>query len=349
MDQELNCDFYFGDKVESPIKLMDYTILNGYKKTVRNKKVPGTGFIWQSGIWKLAFKPYKHYILSSSSGYLANWILAILAIILGKKVYSWTHGIKGNNTPIRMFMEKNFYRLCHKVFLYGNQGKTSMVQAGFPPEKLVLIYNSLDFEKQLRIRQNLKPSKIFLDHFGNDLPVVLYIGRIQKSKKVDLLIEALKVSNGQNKPYNLVIVGKDVENNDIPQLVEKYGLDTHVWFYGPCYDEEEIGPLLYNSDVCVSPGLIGLTAIHSLTYGTPVITSDDFLSHGPEFEAIEDDVTGSFFKEGNVGDLCSKLSKWINLSQEEREKTRLNAYKTIEDKYNAAFQIKTIKETLNLG
>ncbi|MFH6604957.1 glycosyltransferase [Maribacter algicola] len=310
--------------------------------------MPGTGFIWQKGIWKLAFKPYKHYILSSSSGYLANWILALFAIIQGKKVYSWTHGIKGNNTRVRMFMEKNFYKLCHKVFLYGNQGKENMIQAGFSPDKLVLVYNSLDYEKQLAVRQTLKPSQIFMDHFGNDLPVILYIGRIQKSKKVDLLIEALKNSNAQKKFYNLVIVGKDVENNDIPKLVEKYGLNSQVWFYGPCYDEEEIGPLLYNSDACVSPGLIGLTAIHSLTYGTPVITSNDFISHGPEFEAIEEGVTGSFFEEGNVENLCLKLSEWTNLSQKEREKSRLNAYRIIEEKYNAASQIKTIKETLAL-
>ena len=34
MNQELNCEFYFGNQVDSPILKMDVSKLPGYKKTI---------------------------------------------------------------------------------------------------------------------------------------------------------------------------------------------------------------------------------------------------------------------------------------------------------------------------
>ena len=42
-------------------------------------------------------------------------------------------------------------------------------------------------------------------------------------------------------------------------------------FQGAVFDESN-SELIYHSDLCVSPGNVGLTAIHSLTYGVPVAT-----------------------------------------------------------------------------
>ncbi len=344
MDSELKCDFYFGDSIGAPIKLMDYTLLRGYRRTLRNVKIPKTGFDWQIGAWRLIFKPYKHYIITGSPATLSNWLLALMAILLRKKVYGWTHGLKGNETKAGKFIARNFYHLCHKVLLYGEFSKNMMIKERFKAEKLIPIYNSLDYDKQIVIRKKLKPTDIFKTYFKNDHPVLIYIGRIQKSKKVDLLVHSLKMLRERQIVCNLVIIGEDIDSNDIPNLVKEYDLTENVWFYGPCYDENEIGKLLFNSDVCISPGLVGLTAIHALTYGTPVITSDDFSNHGPEFEAIESDVTGDFFRKEDLDDLCAKIISWINLSSEKRELVRLNAYDEIDKKYNVHYQIQVLKK-----
>jgi len=347
MDERLKCDFYFGDKVDTPIKVMDYNSLKGYKKTLKNIKIPMTGFEWLKGSWQLIFKPYKHYIITGTPGSLSNWLLAILALFAGKKVYAWTHGMKGNTKPFGKFVEKNFYRLCDKILLYGDFSKNIMIKEGFNTEKLIPIYNSLDYEKQLGIRETISKSNIYHDYFKNDHPILIYIGRIQKSKKLDLLVQALKKLKDKGINGNLVIIGQDVDGNDIPNLVEKLKLEKNVWFYGPCYEEEKIGELLFNSDVCITPGLIGLTAIHSLSYGTPVITSDNFSKHGPEFEAVKADVNGAFFKTDDLNDLCSKITDWINLDEIQREKVRIAAYKVIDEKFNPFFQVETLKTLIS--
>ncbi len=347
MDKELQCDFYFGDKVDAAIELMDYQSLKGFKKIVKNIRIPYSGFEWQKGIWQLVFKPYKHYIITGTPGLLSNWLLALLAILLGKKVYAWTHGMKGNSSVAGKFIEKNFYRLCHKILLYGEFSRKVMLKEGFGQDKLVLIYNSLDYDKQLIIREKLKPSMVFMNYFENNDPVLIYIGRIQKSKKLNLLVEAQKKLYEQNISCNLTLIGADVENNDIPELVSKLGLKNKVWYYGPCYDENRIGELLFNASVCVSPGPVGLTSLHALTFGCPVITNDEFKSQMPEHEAIITNKNGGFFKKDDLDSLVNTIKNWINLSTESRQLVRNNAYEIIDEKYNPHRQVSILKKVLN--
>lgn len=347
MDKELGCDFFFGDTLNNKIKTIDYNILQGFKKEVRNKNLRFYGYKWQKGVWQLIFKRYTHYIITGDPSVLSSWVLLILAKLTGKKVFAWTHGLKKPVENKGDYIKKTFYRLCHKILLYGDYSKNIMLKEGFKSDKLIPIYNSLDYQKQLSIRKNISNSNQYQGYFGNQSPVLIYIGRIQKSKKLDLLVEAVKALKNDNTNCNLVIIGEDVDGNDIPKLVKDYNLEKNVWFYGPCYDEEKIGQLLYDSDVCITPGLIGLTAIHSLTYGTPVITNDSFSSHGPEFEAITTGVTGDFFKTDNVENLCSKIIKWINLDNEERLQVRQESYRIIDERYNPFYQVKIIKELIS--
>ena len=87
---------------------------------------------------------------------------------------------------------------------------------------------------------------------------------------------------------------------------DRPALNQNVCFFGPCYDEFEIGMLIYNAALCVSPGNVGLTAIHSLSYGTPVISHNDFKHQMPEFEAIVPGETGAFFIANDLNSLEPK-------------------------------------------
>ena len=346
MDKELHCDFYFGDKVATHIKLMDYKRLHGYKRTLRNIYLGKSGSLWQVGAWPLIFMPYKYYIITGSPRILSHWILLVLAKLTGKKVYAWSHGIRSTTGSMKDRFNKFFYRLCDKILLYGTFSKNIMIQEGIKKEKLIPIYNSLNYPHQLEVRNNLSVSPIYKEYFKNDNPVIIYIGRIQRSKKLGLLVKALSNLWEENVPCNLVFVGADVENNDIPKLVEESDMTTEVWFYGPCYDEEKIGELLFNADVCVSPGPVGLTVLHALTYGCPMISNDDFNNQMPEFEAIRPGKNGDLFENDNLDSLVKTIKKWINLDAQKRNKVRQESYSVIDEKYNLFYQIKILKQLI---
>lgn len=60
--------------------------------------------------------------------------------------------------------------------------------------------------------------------------------------------------------------------------------------------------------MCVCPAAVGLTAIHALSYGCPVISNDNVETQMPEFESIVEGETGSLFKENDIEDLVEKLN-----------------------------------------
>jgi glycosyltransferase involved in cell wall biosynthesis len=143
---------------------------------------------------------------------------------------------------------------------------------------------------------------------------------------------------------NALIVGNGEEKVMLMDEAARLGVDERVWFYGDCYDEELISELLFNADVCISPGNVGLTAIHSLTYGCPVITHDDFAYQGPEFEVILEGNTGAFFKKENIKSLVSVTERWLCDSFNKRNRIRQQCYDVIDAKWNPNNQIKILKK-----
>jgi len=345
MDSELKCDFFIGDRINLPIKLMDYHELSGFKKTLKNLTLISK-FYWQEDALRLVFKPYKKYIIIGEPYCISTWLILFFAIITGKKTFLWTHGWYGNETIIKRIIKKIFFELSTKVLLYGDYAKDLMIKEGFSPKKLIPIYNSLDYKDQRKIRENLSVTGIYQNYFKNHFPVLLYIGRIQRNKKLDLLIEAMSILFNRGVSCNLIIIGEEAEKTNLSMLVDKFKLGKFVWFYGSCYDENSLGELIYNANLCVVPGDVGLTVMHSFVYGTPIITHNNFAKHGPEFEAITEGITGAFFKEDSLYDLCDKISNWITISADKRENIRLECYNIINEKYNPYKQIKILKNTL---
>jgi len=348
MDKELKCDFFIGDRIAYPLELMNYERLNGFKNELKYKPLIGN-FYWQKGAVALAFKPYRHYILTGEPHCISVWVILLLNRISGRKSYLWTHGWYGDESILKKMIKKLFFGLSHKVLLYGDYARNLMIKEGINRNKLLTIYNSLDYDRQMEIRQCLKDTFIYKEHFNNEYPVLLYIGRIQSRKKIELLIEAMNELQKAKRFCNLILIGKQADETDINKLISMYRLGEYVWFYGPCYDENILGELIYNANVCISPGNVGLTAIHCMVYGTPVISQDNFKQQMPEFEAIQPNETGDFFIENSVEDLISKILKWISITKKERDSVRRHCYRVVDEKYNPRMQVDVIKRAINFS
>lgn len=344
MAKELSCDFYFGDKIETSLKTFDYQSLPGYQRTLKN--IFFHHFYWQHKSVFLITKPYKYYILDGEPYCLSSWAILFLAKLMGKKTIAWSHGWYGKESKIKRIIKKWFYSLHYKLMIYGEYAINLMRKEGLPSEKMFCIANSMDSDKEKYLRSIIKQTSIFEDYFHNSFPTVIYCGRIQKGKKLEMLIDCINILQKEGINFNVIMVGNDVEDVKINCYAKKRNVEDRVWLYGPCYDDLKIGELFYNAHVCVSPGNVGLTAIHSLSFGCPVITHNDFPYQMPEFEAIIPNVTGDFYQRGNINDLSQKIKKWISLNPNKREVVRLAAYKEIDRKWNINYQIEIIKKVL---
>lgn len=346
IDQEYDCDFFFGDSYLN-VKKMDYSLLKG-KVTERSTKHFG-GWSYHPGIQKLLRKDYDAYILLGESRSLSTWLFCLRARAFHpkKRVYFWSHGWYGKESRIERIIKKMLFKLPNGgSFLYGNYARELMINEGFDPDKLYVIHNSLAYDEQVAIRQQLTPEPIYKEHFGNDNPNLFFVGRLTHIKKLDQALRAMALLMERGQLYNMTFIGGGETQEELQTLATELGLEKNVWFYGPCYDEKELGHMIYNADLCVSPGNIGLTAMHTLVFGTPAVTHNDFPHQMPEYEAIQEGVTGAFFTIDDVDSLADTISIWFKTKGDKREEVRKECMREIDENWTPQFQIQVLKEHL---
>jgi glycosyltransferase involved in cell wall biosynthesis len=348
MEAELDCRFYFGETTEASIKKMDYNVLRHKPVELRYVRL-FSHFNWLKGSVGLTFSDFDSYILIGEPYCLSTWCTLVLNRLLGKKTYLWSHGWYGDEGALKTIIKKAFFVLSHGVFLYGQYARKLMIDKAFDPGKLHVIYNSLQYSRQLAIRKKLTRSNIYQNHFGNRNPTVIFIGRIQPKKKLHLLIEALRDARSNNaRLFNIMIIGDGSDFERMKALVIESELQQYIWFYGACYDESVNADFIFNSDVCVSPGEIGLTGIHCLMYGTPVITHDKFSDQMPEFEAVVAGKTGDFFEHGSVGSLHQRIQDWFHLYPRKTDAVIMNCFDMVDTRYNPLLQLRIFKKVFGI-
>lgn len=350
MDKEFDIDWYFCGNAKRNLRLLDYNILNRCNLELRERKVYGRITYYQ-GVSQLPFYNYDAIIMTGVTRCLSEWKVALK---YGNKkhkpkVYLWAHGWYGREKNWQKKLKKILFHFCDGLLLYGDYAKQEMLKEGFNPAKLHVIHNSLDYTKQLEVRQNLRSSYIYSHHFGNNNPTLLFIGRLTPEKKLDMLINAVAILKDKGENYNLVLVGDGQMRQVLQNRAIELGISKQVWFYGECYEESVNAELIFNADLCVSPGNIGLTAVHSLMFGCPAITHDDFRWQGPEFEVIKNNKTGNFFERDNQASLKECISTWFLTHKNDRDVIRRNCFQEIDNGWNPQFQINVLKDLLNVS
>ncbi len=310
----------------------------------------GKHFLWQFGIVRLAFsRRFDVIIYLGNMYFLSTWLSVIIANLMGKRTLMWTHGYLRDERGLKGWLRERFYRLSDGLLLYGNHAKNILMRRGFKAQDLYVISNSLDFETQCTVRETIDEQtraqwkrQLFPSH---DWPVIVSVGRLIPRKQLDLLIKATALLKGSGLDVNVLFIGDGPSRGELESLVTQYGIGDRVTFYGECYDEGELGPMINMADVCVIPGWMGLTAMHAMVYGTPVITHDDPDHHPPEHEAVVPDRTGALFKRGSAQDLADTLRRWLT-QDKERGHIRVACQEIIAKYFTPSFQREMIEEAV---
>lgn len=348
MDREFDVDWYFCGNAKRPLKLYDYSLLKKCDLSLKEEKVIGP-IVKFKGIKRIPFVDYDYVICPLGIRNLSLWWLTSSRRKNngGAKVLFWAHGWYGSEHGFQAFLKKTFIKRFDGMLLYGEYAKAMLQQKGFDGSIIHVLYNSLDYDTQLNIRKCLRTSLIYQEHFNNKNRNIVFIGRLIEDKKFSLLIEAVVKLKKSGFFVNVTFIGDGEERACMEKLVKEKGIEKQVWFYGACYDEQINAELIYNADLCVSPGKIGLTAIHVLMFGCPAITCDDFTVRAPEFEAIKPGVTGDFFKADDSNSLADIIRKWLTDHTDDREAIRNNCFNEIDKKWNTHYQIKVLKDVFN--
>lgn len=184
----------------------------------------------------------------------------------------------------RVRIEENVMRWADQLIAATPLEEEQMVRLyGADREKITVIPAGVDTASfyprdKARVREQLGLP-------GLDTPILLFVGRIERLKGIDTLLEAVAVVSRTCTGRNLkaLIVGgggqTEEENAELRRVVQLYrelNLEEQVEFVGS--KPQEMLPLYYAAaDVTVMPShyeSFGLVAVESMASGTPVIASN---------------------------------------------------------------------------
>ena len=234
--ETFDTDWVFGSSMDD-IKPMDTQKLRGKVTIVKNISLLSKKAYWQTNVVKQLFKKeYTHYLLSGDERCLSTWVFLLLTVFYPqKKIYFWSHGAYGKEGRIKTLIQRFFWSFVDGAVLYGNYAKEVMSKSGFKTKNFHVIHNSLNYNHQLELRNSNLSSVLYQEHFGNDYPVLIFIGRLTKVKQLDMLVDAFSMLIKDGENYNLVFIGDGEERNVLQEKVHNLNLDNNVWFYGACY------------------------------------------------------------------------------------------------------------------
>jgi glycosyltransferase involved in cell wall biosynthesis len=215
---------------------------------------------------------------------------------------------------------------------------------------LAVVYNSLNFEFQQECAAKVSPEDLRMERMAigadDQTPIILSIGRMTRAKRIDLAIYALPALS-RARSVKLVVVGDGPEMGNLRRLAKDCSVEDFVHFAGACHDEMRLARLMGLANVFVLPGDAGLSVVHALGYGVPVVTHGDLSTQKPEVEAIIDGKTGAFFRKDDVGDLVEKIQYWIARQSAESDEVRTRCMQQVEWRYNTSAQSRFITDAID--
>ncbi|MBV6627766.1 MAG: glycosyltransferase family 4 protein [Rivularia sp. (in: Bacteria)] len=257
-----------------------------------------------------AHAPFAGSIISSLAGKLAG-----VPVI----IHAHLQDALSSNSLIRSYQNIMNYWTSRKcsdaIIAVSHQLKNALITEGFDSRKFHVVHNGTPLnnrENNSNIRSQLNISE--------DIPVVIHIARLCKSKGQHLLLQAAANLHQLGQEAVYLIVGKDLEQDGaylkyLKDLAQELGINKSVHFLG---HRADIPQLLALSDLLVLPSYtegLPLVILEAMAAGLPVVATPV----GGIPEAVIPQETGFLVPVEDVqalGDVILKLLQNPNLKNE---------------------------------
>ncbi len=241
-------------------------LLNGRLYQARNLHLfRGSAYLcWQAGLlaWLKEWGP-QALIMEANPRYL-NTPLAVRWMHARRRpVIGWGLGAPAARSALLASSRRRFLATFDALIAYSARGAREYAAAGFDPQRIFVAPNAA------APRPVVPPPERPLDKPSQSL-TVLYVGRLQTRKRVDLLIRACARLPQSQQP-ELWVVGDGPERSALESLArEEY---PRARFVGARH-AEELTPYFEQADLFALPGTGGLAVQQAMAQALPVIVAE---------------------------------------------------------------------------
>lgn len=252
---------------------LDSTVKTGMPpeivRRVKNVGVAGNRILVQYGHLREAFTA-EVCVIDLNPRSLTAWGIAVARRAAKRRTLAWGHlhpraGASSKSAPVRLLLR----RITDGTILYGYD---SVVPARneLPGKPVWVAPNSLYRAADIKAESGNRKR-------------VLYVGRLESAKNVQILVESFALSELWKRGFTLDIVGFGSLDSELREQAEKFNIPQHVNFHGRVHEAASLSRLYSEAVFSVSPGYIGLTLTQSLGFGVPMLYAAN-ASHSPEIE-----------------------------------------------------------------
>lgn len=206
----------------------------------------------------------------------------IYSKLFRKKLIMWSMGkLAGRDYKgIRSLVQKWIKRIEKKadaIFVYSTQAEQYFIRDGVENKRIFKAINVIDTNAKLSA---IKEAGAIEQEPGFN---VAFVGAINKTKRLELLVDAIESLVKQYDDIKLHIIGDGNYLQTIKEYVTSKGADNYVVFHGRV--TEGLNALLAKYQVLALPGLGGLAIVDGMISSLPIISG---LADGTELDLIDE-------------------------------------------------------------
>lgn len=295
-------------------------------KNSREELVDGVNIVRRGGFYFVYAWAFWYYLVQFRGRYdfildCENGVPFFTPLYAKEPVYCLMHHVhqevfhKFLPKPLAMFaafLENSLMPWAYKNTKFvtvSNSSKKEMKNLALGKAGIEVVFPGVDLDK-------LVPGE------KDSRPTILYLGRLQAYKSVDVLLNAFAEVLKKIPEAVLVIAGGGEKDKELRTQAKNLGLDNSVEFLGKVAEEEKI-KLFQKAWVFVNPSLIegwGITTIEANACGVPVVASNV-----PGLcESVNNPHTGFLFPHGDIEKMAEKIIYLLS-DEESREWMGKNA------------------------
>lgn len=261
---------------------------------------------------------HAHNLKASIKGYVSSRTQKTLVISHIHNTYEWMKRITLKRILDSIFRKRyalsiSCSRIAKKHYIQYNKRVKK--------ENIVVLPNAIDFSeipKNLKVLDNSKKTKL------------LFIGRLEKAKRIDLMIGVIEKTVKVHKDIILNIIGDGALRKELESLTKSKGLENHIKFLGyknNVYDYLNTADIfLLTSDYEGLP----MVLLEAMAMKKIVITTNV----GGISELIKDGKTGFLIDKGDPTRFSERLIGVIDNLRAIKKKIGKETYGLVKKDYN---------------